>query len=288
MAEKKDQRGDGTDTQDPRFLRALEKFRLMDDDFMAVIFDDIPSTELLLRIILGRDDLAVKEVRPHYEIKNLQGRSVCLDIFAVDKEGKAYNIEIQRKDSGATLKRARYNSSLMDAHITDPGDEYQNLAETYVIFITENDVLKKGLPLYHIERIIKETGETADDGSHIIYVNALVRDKTKLGWLMHDFFCTDPNTMHYQTLADRARYFKQSEKGVKAMCKIMEEIHDDAYHAGWVGGWAGGWAGGEEKKAKEMAVALAEKGWTDNQIAEIVKYDVDTVKKWIHDGKTVN
>ncbi len=68
------------------------------------------------------------------------------------------------------------------------------------------------------------------------------------------------------------------------MCKIMEEIHDDAYHAGW----AGGWAGGEEKKAKEMAVALAEKGWTDNQIAEIVKYDVDTVKKWIHDGKTVN
>ncbi len=28
-----------------------------------------------------------------------------------------------------------------------------------MIFITENDVLKRGLPIYHIDRMIKETGE---------------------------------------------------------------------------------------------------------------------------------
>ena len=34
--------------------------------------------------------------------------------------------------------------------------------------------------------------------------------------------CTNPDDMNYEALAKRARYFKQDEKGVAAMCKIME------------------------------------------------------------------
>ena len=48
---------------------------------------------------------------------------------------------------------------------------YDALTETYVIFITENDVLKSGLPIYHIDRIVQETGEPFGDEAHIIYVN---------------------------------------------------------------------------------------------------------------------
>ena len=33
------------------------------------------------------------------------------------------------------------------------------MPETYIIFITSNDVLKGGLPVYTIERTIQETGE---------------------------------------------------------------------------------------------------------------------------------
>ena len=77
-----------TEIRQARYLENLKKFRLMDDDFMAVIFEDISCTEFLLRIILSRDDLVVKTVRPQYEIKNLGGRSVRLDIFAEDQEGK--------------------------------------------------------------------------------------------------------------------------------------------------------------------------------------------------------
>ena len=267
------------------YLETLKKFRLMDDDFMAVIFDDIPCTEMLLRIILKRDDLYVKEVRPQYEIKNLGGRSVRLDIFAVDQNEHAYNIEIQRKDSGAVKKRARYNSSLLDAHMTLPGDDYETLADTYIIFITENDVLKKELPIYHIERIIKETNEDFCDGSHIVYVNSTIRDETALGRLMHDFFCTDPNEMYYQTLAERARYFKENEKGVKAMCQMMQDLRTDGYNEGWEGGWKDGWEGGlsegEEKKAKTIAWNLKKLGMDSVTIAGAVGYDAETVEGWI-------
>ena len=47
-----------------------------------------------------------------YDVKNLQGRSVRLDILAVDNNNEVYNIEVQRSDKGVGVKRARYNSSL--------------------------------------------------------------------------------------------------------------------------------------------------------------------------------
>ena len=91
-----------------------------------------------------------------------------------------YNIEIQRDDKGASVKRARYNSSLIDANITEPGEQYEKLNETYVIFITEHDVLKGGRPIYRIERTVQETGESFGDGTHILYVNAQMKDDTAL------------------------------------------------------------------------------------------------------------
>lgn len=208
-------------------LQRLKNFRLLDDDFMSKVFEDASCTELLLRIILKRDDLKVIDVHGQHDIKNLQGRSVRLDIVAVDEAEKIYNIEIQRSDKGAGVKRARYNSSLIDANITEPGQKYENLAESYVIFITENDVLGAGLPIYHIERTIWENGEPFGDGSHIIYVNSQIKDETDLGKLMHDFSCINAEDMHYKILADRVRYFKEDEKGVAAMCRAIEEMIEE-------------------------------------------------------------
>ena len=66
--------------------------------------------------------------------------------------------------------------SFIDAHLLNPGDDFADLPETFVIFITEKDVIGKGK-------------------------------------LMHDFFCIDPDDMNYKKLADKVRYFKEDEKG---------------------------------------------------------------------------
>ncbi len=209
-------------------LERLHNLRLLDDDFMTKVFEDPKCAEFLLQIILKRYDLKVTKSTSQYGIKNLQGRSVRLDILAVDQQNHIYNIEIQRSDHGAGVKRARYNSSLIDANVTEPGEQYEALNESYVIFITENDVLRKGLPIYHIERMVSETGEPFGDEEHIIYVNSQIKDKTSLGMLMHDFACTDAKDMYYQVLADRVRYFKEDEKGVTIMCKAMEDMRNEA------------------------------------------------------------
>ena len=99
-----------------------------------------------------------------------------------------------------------------------------------MIFITENDVLKSGLPIYHIDRIVQETGEPFGDEAHIIYVNSQIKDETELGKLMHDFSCTDPKDMYYKILADRVRYFKEDEEGVLTMCREMENMRKESSH----------------------------------------------------------
>lgn len=208
-------------------LQRLRGFRLLDDDFMSKVFENKECAELLLRIILQKQDLSVKEVFSQFSLKNLQGRSVRLDIFAIDSSGKAYNVEVQRSDRGAIAKRARYNAALIDANITEPGDTYQKLPECYVIFITENDVIGAGYPIYHVERTIQETNNHFGDEQHILYVNAQIKNTTALGQLMHDMWCVEADDMHYRLLADRVRYFKENQEGVATMCRMLEEMRNE-------------------------------------------------------------
>ena len=206
-------------------LRRIRNFRLMDDDFMTKCFEGDPQyIEFVLRIILEMPDLKVIHVRTQVFVENLLNRSVRLDIVAADSEGRRMNVEIQRSDSGAGWKRARYNSGMMDIGLLEKGSDFDDLPEVWVIFITEHDVIGDGKPIYHIDRCIRETGKFIQDDSHILYVNGAYRSDTPLGKLMHDFSCKNPADMNYETLAERVRFFKESKEGVAIMCKAIEDM----------------------------------------------------------------
>ena len=209
-------------------LERIKSFRLMDDVFMTKCFEgDLECTGLVLRIVMERPDLKVERVTVQSVYKNLQGRSLTLDIEATDSTGQRFDIEVQRADSGASPRRARYHASVMDANTLRPQEDFEALPELYIIFITEHDVLKGGKPLYHIDRCVRETETPFDDGEHILFVNGECRDDTPLGLLMQDFFCTNPDDMHYAPLRERARYFKENEKGVTSMSSVVDEIKQE-------------------------------------------------------------
>ena len=240
------------------YLDKIQKLRLMDDDFFNKCMEGSPEcVELILHIIMDRTDLKVISAQTQHTIKSLQGRSVRLDVLAVDDSGSPINIEIQREDKGAGSRRARYHSSILDANLLLAGENFEELPETYVIFITERDILKKGLPLYRVERCVLETNEAFGDGSHIMYVNGENRDETPLGRLMYDFSCTDPEDMNYQTLADRMRYFKSNEEGVGIMCRLLEDMRMEAIEEGRMEGRMEGKKEGIEVGKKEGAINAA-------------------------------
>ncbi len=203
----------------------VDNMTLMDDDFMNKVFDgNIPATGLVLRTILGRDDIEVISVVGQDELQSpaVGGRRLRLDIVATDKFGVMSDIEVQRKKEGAHPRRARFHSSMLDSRMLNEGQEFQELRDSYTIFITEKDYYKDGLPLYTIERQVQENGRGFPDGSHIIYVNGEYDGDDALGRLMRDFKCKHADDMYYTELADGVRYFKE-EGGRDSMCELVEQ-----------------------------------------------------------------
>lgn len=244
-------------------MERIKNLRLIDDNFMTKVFEDKECVEILLKAIIKKNDLKVSSVNVQYDIKNLQGRSVRLDVLAEDKDGKMYNIEIQRNNHGAIPKRARYNSSLLDANITGAGEDYKNLAETYVIFITEGDIFGANKALYHVDRIVKETKKSFGDEAHIIYVNSKIQNNTVLGRLMHDFYCTDAKDIKNRKLAKRVKFFKEDKEGVKIMSNVFEEIKNE----------------GAETRAYEIARSLITLGVDDDKILQSTKLSKHVFEK---------
>lgn len=248
-----------------KYLKVLENYRPLDDDFMREMFrDNIPLSEMVLRIITGKYDLKITSQETQYDMKRLLGtRSVCLDVLATDSDGKLYNLEIQRADKGAPAKRARYHSSALDIEFLNAGDDYEKLPITYVIFITENDVRGKSKALYHFEMLDKDSGDSLGDGTHIIYVNAAYNkdgDNSDIAKLMHDFRCSNADDMNFELMAARARYFKETNEGVSYMCRLNEELIED--------------------NAREIASSLIEMGvCTIEDIAKATKLPVEEVQK---------
>ena len=210
-----------------KYLETLKKMRLIDDAFFSAFFDNNEEdVEYILRIILEKADLKVIKVQTQKSVENMYGRSVRFDVFATDDAGKLYNIEVQRTDAGAVPTRARYNSSMLDYHKLKKKAKYNELPETYVIFFTENDVLKSGEKIYHIDRVIRETQKLFEDGTHIIYVNGSFEGEAgkPLDDLIHDFFCDNPKEMRHRQLAERVEFLKSNKIGVKKMSKIIQEV----------------------------------------------------------------
>ena len=158
-----------------------------------------------------------------------EGRNIQIDIEAEEESGERFDTEVQRSNQGAHVRRARFHSSIMDSNCLLPGQDFEMLPETYVIFITSNDYYGMGLPLYTIDRYIKELNmKPFDDKEHIIYVNGENQADTPLGKLMHDFKCQKPEDMYYKNLAERADQLKNTEGGREEMCKIMEDLNNES------------------------------------------------------------
>ena len=207
-----------------RVEELIADFTLMDDTFSRNVLKFPECTEYILRVILNKPELDILEVVVQQDLKNLQGRSLELDCLASDTEENSYNLEIQKKKRGAIPERPRYHSGLIDMHLLSENQYFDTLPDNTVIFITGEDVLGEGLPIYHIDCMITETGEPFSDREHIIYVNSTIQDDTQLGRLMHDFHCSRAEDMYSEVLARRVRAFKETKGGKRSMGATVEEM----------------------------------------------------------------
>ena len=286
---KKSARSEGKSKSTRKKMDALEKKKiiasltLMDDIFMQVVLEEQACTEYILQTILDKSSLKLMEQRLQKRLPNLHGRALVLDCLCTDEKGLLYNIEVQNSSAGAIPKRARYHAALMDTHTLKKGEKFSKLPESYVIFITDKDVLGEGEQLYQIERVIRKSGNLFRDGSHILYFNTARQDDNALGKLAKDFKEANPKEIQSEVLSHRVSSLKEGKldrEGEKKMNVLLEKYRKKAVEEGIEKGIEQGIQQGLEQGKNHLALLighLLETGRMDD--LKRVSYDEDYREK---------
>ena len=250
-----------------RKMDALEKKKiiasltLMDDLFMEVVLEEQACTEYILQTILDKSSLKLKEQRLQKRLPNLHGRALVLDCLCIDEKGLLYNIEVQNSSAGAIPKRARYHAALMDTNTLKKGEKFSKLPESYVIFITDKDVLGAGGQLYQIERVIRKSGNLFKDGSHILYFNTARQDDNLLGNLAKDLKEANPKEIQSEVLSHRVASLKEGKldrEGEKKMNVLLEKYRKKAVEEGMEKGIEKGIEQGMQQGQNRLALLVGQ------------------------------
>ena len=123
----------------------LRRMSFMDDMLFKRAFRERPDlAEHLIRGILSKPDLNVVKMNTQASLFALNTKEVILDCLCTDSDGKLYNVEVQNEVRMPLGRRARAYGSLIDSSIFKKGQEYEELPDRYIIFITREDFLKNG------------------------------------------------------------------------------------------------------------------------------------------------
>ena len=163
---------------------------------------------------------------------------------------------------------------------------YDRLPESYIIFITRKDILRKGQAIYEIDRYIKGSWEPYGDGTHIIHVCAANADEdTALGHLVHDLLCTDPEDIYYNELRTKVSYYKNDEEGIIEMTtefnKMLRKSNQQGIKTGEKRGLKKGLKKGLDLGRRETELKIARSMIADNAMSleNIAKYSGLSLKE---------
>ena len=227
------------------YLRGLNP---IDDLMFRKMAEHKEFCEEILRVILGDQKLVVTDNMQQFDLKNLQGRSVVLDAKCITGDGRYINIEVQKANDDNHLKRVRYNASVLTANVTETGKQFEFVPDICIIFISAFDLFKGNLPLYHVVKTVKETGQVIEDGLTEIYVNAAVDDGSKLAKLMKVFTKNDVyDEADFPVTSEIKARFKKDEGGTVKMDATLQKWMQESEEIGEKRG---------EKRGREEGIML--------------------------------
>ena len=202
--------------------------RPIDDLMFRVMARDKAFCGELLGVLLQDSGLEVVECKPQSAVTNPQGRSAVLDALCELSDGRFVDVETRRADDDDLQRRVRYYASLVTTDRTPPGARFADVPDVCVALVCEFDPLGEGCSLYHVDRVVRESGRTLENGLSELYVNALARDGGEVSALMRVF--TEAEAYDEERFPETSRVkrrLRETEEGRKDMGSVIEEIREE-------------------------------------------------------------
>lgn len=214
--------------------RNFKDLTIRDAFMFAAVMSDPEICRRVLELALG---IPISEVHIQTE-KTMSYHSeyhgVRLDVYAADVNRTRFNVEMQVTLQKFLSKRSRYYHDQIDMDALLTENSYEDLPDTYVIFICDFDPFGDGLYRYSTGTYCEETGNRINDGVKTIYLNAHGKNRKDIPEELLEFLdyvkntgrrkeisTADPFVRHLQNTIDTIKQDRSMEERYMLLEEMM-------------------------------------------------------------------
>lgn len=252
----------------------------IDDIFFRKMAEYLPFCEEILQVILADKKLKVIEGLPQFHGTNLQGRSVIFDLKCTLGTGEEVDVEVQKADDDDHQRRVRYNGAVLTTNITDTGKRFADVPDVIVVYISRFDIFASGKTVYHVRRVVEETGAVVENGFREIYVNAAIDDGSDVAELMKVFMQNDSYSEKFPITSARKKQFKLREDSDMNINEELEKLYAMSTEKGRKEGLKKGRQEGRQEGKKEGLKEGKKEGLKEGRrgvLADLVKEGIISI-----------
>ena len=283
-------------------IKKFKDLNLNSAFLFAAAANDPETCQLLLELILGRKIPKVSVKTEHNILLSSDAKCIRLDVNARSEFEVNYNIEAQNSKDGNIVKRSRFYQGQMDVAELKPGDDYNRLPESFVIFICTFDPFDRGLYRYTFTERCEEDGEPLGDGTCKIFLNTKGKNPdevskeliTFLGYFEEstDEYVERTNNSSIKRLHEKIVMLKKSrewEEGYMQLEELLMRQQRIAREEGRVQGHKEGLKEGLDACRKSILTILSTKGEVSSKLQEAINNEnsVEKLGEWLEKALVV-
>lgn len=161
--------------------KRLQDLTIKDNFMFGAVMSIEENCIAFLEMVLGFPIEKVVVSKERSMIYHSEYRGVRLDIYARDEKHTHYNVEMQARRQADLGKRSRYYHSQIDVECLEKGLPYEELPNTFVIFICDFDPFGCGLYYYSFQNECQEdTRAKLCDGNKTIFLSTKGKNKEQM------------------------------------------------------------------------------------------------------------
>ena len=265
---------------EPGALIPLSRLPLSDRFMFGEVMRHVEVCQLFLEALLQKKIARIEYISKEKDLSDdPYGHGIRLDVYLQDAENTRYDVEMQNISRRALERRARYYQSGIDRRFLERGADYDELPESYVIFLCNFDYFRQGLASYERIAALKDCACVPyEDGSHVIFLNSCYTNPNTVPEILEflDYIRTnDDSAVPEGDLTRKAREYVEhirsdkSKEGVyMTYAMSLRESYRDGVMEGRQEGRQEGMVTGREEGIRAMVAALKELSLPEELVAQ--------------------
>ena len=162
-------------------IKKFEDLTFTDDFMFCKTMQNPRLCKRLIEMILSDKIGKIAYISVQHNISTYeQAKSVRFDVLVQAENSKLYDVEMQVSNERNIPKRMRFYQAAIDISFLDKGNSYNNLNDSFIIFICLFDAIGKNRPIYTFENFcIEDKNTSLQDGTRKVIINAEAFNNTK-------------------------------------------------------------------------------------------------------------